>query len=171
MTTNNSTNWSYGLKFVQLMKNRAFHDGIKQTPYEALFGVKMRLDLKTSSLPGDLINSMESEEQLSELVSSADIVEPVLKKLKVSRELNENAEVEILEISNYDTQENDIFDINEFPIYLENINAELEEDMQLTSTGEESVEIREQLEQRKSQIHDNREAALLNLQVQAEKMK
>ncbi|XP_023310789.1 uncharacterized protein LOC111691755 [Anoplophora glabripennis] len=36
---NNNEHWSEGLRFVQLMKNRAFHSGIKRTPYEALFGL------------------------------------------------------------------------------------------------------------------------------------
>ncbi|XP_049886670.1 KRAB-A domain-containing protein 2-like [Pectinophora gossypiella] len=36
----NSTKWSEGLRYVQFMKNRAFHSGIKQSPYKALFGIE-----------------------------------------------------------------------------------------------------------------------------------
>lgn len=35
---NQTKKWSEGLRFVQLQKNRSYHSGIKQTPYEALFG-------------------------------------------------------------------------------------------------------------------------------------
>ncbi|KAK7602738.1 hypothetical protein V9T40_006712 [Parthenolecanium corni] len=34
---NKTERWSQGLRFVQLMKNRAYHSGIKKTPYEAMF--------------------------------------------------------------------------------------------------------------------------------------
>ncbi|KAG2466072.1 GRAA protein, partial [Polypterus senegalus] len=51
--------WSKGIPFVQLMKNRAFHSGIQRTPYEALFGCKVKLSqnaqlgksISTLSLP------------------------------------------------------------------------------------------------------------------------
>ncbi|KAJ8946081.1 hypothetical protein NQ314_008981 [Rhamnusium bicolor] len=36
MQDNNTTNWSKGLAFVQFMKNRALHSGIKQSPYQAM---------------------------------------------------------------------------------------------------------------------------------------
>lgn len=43
MQDNDNSHWSEGLRFVQLMKNRAFHAGIKQSPYEALFGCKVKV--------------------------------------------------------------------------------------------------------------------------------
>lgn len=67
LITNETTKWSEGLKFIQLMKNRTFHEEIKQTPYEALFGMKMKLGLKTSNLPMELIEELETEEQLEQL--------------------------------------------------------------------------------------------------------
>ncbi|XP_023312526.1 KRAB-A domain-containing protein 2-like [Anoplophora glabripennis] len=39
---NDSTKWSEGLRYVQFMKNPAFHSGIKQSPYKALFGIEPR---------------------------------------------------------------------------------------------------------------------------------
>ncbi|KHJ40188.1 integrase core domain protein [Trichuris suis] len=59
--------WSEGLRFVQLMKNRAFHSGIKRTPYEALFGCKAEVGLATSSLPQDVLQDIQTEEQLEEM--------------------------------------------------------------------------------------------------------
>ncbi|GFU55536.1 KRAB-A domain-containing protein 2 [Trichonephila clavipes] len=38
MQDDKSDHWSEGWRFVQFMKNRAHHSGIKGTPYEALFG-------------------------------------------------------------------------------------------------------------------------------------
>ncbi|GFN78384.1 integrase core domain protein [Plakobranchus ocellatus] len=40
-----------GYGSVQLMKNRAFHSGIKRTPYEALFGCKAKVGITKSYLP------------------------------------------------------------------------------------------------------------------------
>jgi transposase InsO family protein len=34
---NETTKWSEGLRFVQFMKNRSFHSGIRRSPYEAVF--------------------------------------------------------------------------------------------------------------------------------------
>ncbi|KFD48312.1 hypothetical protein M514_10804 [Trichuris suis] len=59
--------WSEGLRFVQLMKNRAFHSRIKRTPYEALFGCKAEVGLATSSLPQDVLQDIQTEEQLEEM--------------------------------------------------------------------------------------------------------
>ena len=36
---NNTAHWVEGLHFVQFMKNRAYHQGIKRSPYEAMFGI------------------------------------------------------------------------------------------------------------------------------------
>jgi hypothetical protein len=60
--------WSEGLRFVQLMKNRAYHSGIKRTPYEALFGCKAKVGLTTSSLPQDVLQDIQSEEQLEKII-------------------------------------------------------------------------------------------------------
>lgn len=43
--------WSEGLQFIQLMKNRVYHSEIRRKPYKALFGCKLTLGLTTSSFP------------------------------------------------------------------------------------------------------------------------
>lgn len=70
MQDNNNCHWKEGLRFVQLMKNRAFHSGIKRSPYEALFGRKMKVGLKDSNLAQDLIQNVENEEDLDDVINS-----------------------------------------------------------------------------------------------------
>lgn len=71
MSDNNSVQWAEGLPYVQFMKNRAFHSGIKQSPYKAMFGIEPRVGLTTSSLPIDVISSLEKEEDLEEVIAAA----------------------------------------------------------------------------------------------------
>jgi len=49
------------------MKNRALHSGIKMSPYEALFGCKVKVGLSTSNLPKEVVDNLENEEQLLEI--------------------------------------------------------------------------------------------------------
>ncbi|GBN43655.1 hypothetical protein AVEN_199299-1 [Araneus ventricosus] len=67
MQDNKSYRWSEGLHFVQFMKNRAYHCGIKRTLYEALFGCKPKLGLTTSFLPEDVLKDINTEEQLEKV--------------------------------------------------------------------------------------------------------
>jgi hypothetical protein len=46
------------------MKNRVLHSGIKMSPYEALFGWKVKIGLSTSKLLKEVIDNLENEEQL-----------------------------------------------------------------------------------------------------------
>jgi hypothetical protein len=64
MQTNKTTNWSRGLWEVQFCKNRALHEGIKRSPYEAMFGVKAKVGLSTLLLPAEVINHVTTEEEL-----------------------------------------------------------------------------------------------------------
>lgn len=70
MQTNNSKSWSEGLRFVQLMKNRAFHSGIKRSPYQAMFGSDIKIRLSTSILPPETINNISSEEDLENVLQN-----------------------------------------------------------------------------------------------------
>ena len=64
MHDNNSTEWPVGLKFVQFCKNTSHHAGINQTPYEALFGIKPRIGLRSSPLPDQVLERLVSEDDL-----------------------------------------------------------------------------------------------------------
>lgn len=70
MQEQNTSQWSQGLRFIQLMKNRAYHSGIKTTPYEALFGCKIKIGLNTSNLPKEIIENIETEEDLTAITES-----------------------------------------------------------------------------------------------------
>jgi len=69
METNNTTKWSEGLRFVQAMKNRTYHEGIKCSPYEAMFGVPMQLGIANSVLPRNLTIKMTTEEDLEKVIN------------------------------------------------------------------------------------------------------
>ena len=58
--------WSQGLRFVQYMKNRALHAGIKRSPYEAMFGVPARVGLERTGLPTDLCHLLQDENDLEQ---------------------------------------------------------------------------------------------------------
>ena len=66
MADNNNNHWSEGLPFVQLSKNLAYHDGIKISPYEAMFGVPPRRGLVSSCIPRAELDNLETEEDLEE---------------------------------------------------------------------------------------------------------
>ncbi|XP_022163806.1 KRAB-A domain-containing protein 2-like, partial [Myzus persicae] len=63
MQEQNTSQWSQGLCFIQIMKNRAYHSGIKTTPYEALrvFGCKIKIGLNTSNLPDEVVENIKTE--------------------------------------------------------------------------------------------------------------
>ncbi|XP_060858218.1 KRAB-A domain-containing protein 2-like isoform X1 [Metopolophium dirhodum] len=63
MQSNNTNKWSEGLRFVQFMKNKALHSGIKRSPYEAMFGSVPKTGLSSSLLPKVILRKMESEEE------------------------------------------------------------------------------------------------------------
>ena len=64
LSDNNSKEWTTGIKFVQFHKNSAHHAGIKCLPYSAMFGSEARIGLTSSSLPNELMSTIESEADL-----------------------------------------------------------------------------------------------------------
>ncbi|XP_045446150.1 uncharacterized protein LOC123654245 [Melitaea cinxia] len=63
-TTNCCNRCVNGLKFVQFMKNIAFHSGIKQSPYQVMFGTEPKVGLTTSNLLLEIISGLHNEEDL-----------------------------------------------------------------------------------------------------------
>ncbi|KAK7605083.1 hypothetical protein V9T40_006941 [Parthenolecanium corni] len=64
MKDNSTTAWSKGLRFVQFMKNRSLHSGIKRSPYEAMFGVTPKVGLSDAPLPESVLCTLKTEEDL-----------------------------------------------------------------------------------------------------------
>ncbi|XP_068242266.1 KRAB-A domain-containing protein 2-like [Palaemon carinicauda] len=65
MGDNDTNDWSIGIKFVQFQKNSSFHSGIGRAPYTAmLFGCDAKVDLATSSFPQEIIQRMQTEDDL-----------------------------------------------------------------------------------------------------------
>ena len=58
LQSNSTTYWDDDLRFIQVMKNRAYQDGIKCSSYEAMFGQPMKVGLKTSNLADDAIDDI-----------------------------------------------------------------------------------------------------------------
>ena len=45
LQSNSTTHQGHGLRFVQVMKNRVYHEGIKYLPYETMFGQPVKVGL------------------------------------------------------------------------------------------------------------------------------
>ncbi|KAK2577041.1 hypothetical protein KPH14_012866, partial [Odynerus spinipes] len=48
---------------------------IRQSPYEAMFGVKAKRGIASSFLPGEQIANIETEEQLEEIANTSETEE------------------------------------------------------------------------------------------------
>lgn len=68
MKDNKTTQWAQGLKFIQFMKNRSLHSGIKQAPYKAMFGFIPRIGLSSSKLPSEIIKNIQTEDDLHDVL-------------------------------------------------------------------------------------------------------
>jgi len=69
MNDNKTTEWSWGLKFVQFMKNSSYHAGIDVSPFKAMFGVEAKVGLQSTSLPDEIIKMISSEEELIQITA------------------------------------------------------------------------------------------------------
>lgn len=61
---NKTTKWSECLRFIQVMKNWELHDRIKQSPYEVMFGIPVKINLEITFLPREIWDRLESEENV-----------------------------------------------------------------------------------------------------------
>lgn len=102
--------WSEGLRFVQLMKNRAFHSGIKRSPYEALFGCKARVGLSTSSLPDDVLQDVETEEELEKIIESVQTTQQQEERRDESMQEAQDESMQEAQLPAEDIDENAIYD-------------------------------------------------------------
>ena len=73
MQDNQSTSLSNGLKFIQFLKNRAFHYVIKRSPYKTMFGCAARVRLSTTSIPKEALNLLVDENQLQNTLTAMNV--------------------------------------------------------------------------------------------------
>jgi hypothetical protein len=78
MRENNSTSWKVGLQFVQFNKNNSHHSGINRTPYKAMFGSGLKMDLTSSPLPQEMLSTFSTEEDLVAHVEIKQTHDPTL---------------------------------------------------------------------------------------------
>ena len=134
------------------MKNRAYHEGIKCSPYKAMFGQPMKVGLKTTNLPDYAIDEIFVEEELEKIISSQD-----------GDEQNDPTEDPTL-------AENDLPDITDAEgSVLEFQEETCEEDVQSTEMVTEIAHSPSICAQRKNKIIENRKT-VSNLQTRAFKM-
>lgn len=72
MTDNQTTRLSVGPRFVQFMKNRAHNAAVKRSPYQVMFGVEPRAGLNSTSVPNDLVDLLQTEDDVSAFASAED---------------------------------------------------------------------------------------------------
>ena len=72
LQSNSTTHWDDGLRFIQVMKNRVYHEGIKYSLYEAMFRQPMKVELETPNLPDDAIDDIFGEEESEKIISGQD---------------------------------------------------------------------------------------------------
>lgn len=52
------------------MKNRSLHHGIKCSPYEAMFGTRAKIGLKSTPLPESIIYKLKTDDDLETELNS-----------------------------------------------------------------------------------------------------
>ena len=63
-----TTHWGGGLRFVLVIKNRAYHEGIKCSLCEVMLGQPMKVGLKRSNILDDATEDVLTEEELEKVV-------------------------------------------------------------------------------------------------------
>ncbi|KAF0733683.1 Uncharacterized protein FWK35_00034346 [Aphis craccivora] len=99
LTDNKTNKWSEELKFIQFMKNRSLHHGIKCSPYEAMFGTRTKIGLKSKSLLESIIHKLNTDNDLEAALNSINTnhgkkteIQP--KEISVDTSTAENIDIE-----------------------------------------------------------------------------
>ncbi|XP_031334186.1 KRAB-A domain-containing protein 2-like [Photinus pyralis] len=101
MHDNNSKKWSIGLQFLQWQKNISFHRTIGRSPYKALLGSDPKLGLTSSNIPLSLAKTIETEEELQEILNDRPAeAEELLNCENVSENVDNDGENEENDIEN-----------------------------------------------------------------------
>lgn len=99
MRDNKTAAWSYGLAFVQWGVNTIYHEAIKMTPYEAVFGQKPRMGLATK-VPRELLENIMTgtlEEDMLDMLFDPSTT-PTTISTHTTLEYRNDEDVEVLNI-------------------------------------------------------------------------
>ncbi|XP_060856078.1 KRAB-A domain-containing protein 2-like [Metopolophium dirhodum] len=124
MQDEKNRHWSKGLRIIQLMKNRAYHSGIKMSPCEAIFGCKIKIGLNTSNLPHDVISMIENKEQLAELITE--------QSQNIENEVSADTEHITEQPQNIENEVSETEKITEQPQNIENETSDTEQQLATT---------------------------------------
>ncbi|KAM4707160.1 baculoviral IAP repeat-containing protein 1-like [Discoglossus pictus] len=64
--------------------NTTYHEGIRQSPYEAMFGIKAKRGIASSFLPSEQIANIKTEEQLEEIANTFETEEQLEETVNTS---------------------------------------------------------------------------------------
>ena len=78
------------------MKNRAYHAGIRRSPYDALFGSKVEVGLSTSRVPQDILENIVTEEELDDIVNTIEESENEFEELFPNMNLKYKSKITFL---------------------------------------------------------------------------
>ena len=160
LQSNLTTHWGDGLGFLQVMKNRAYHEGIKCSSYEAMFGQPLKVELKRSNLPDDATEDIFSEEELEKVVSG-----------KHGDEQNNLSEdpVEEIHVEAPNGLRNDLVDMKG-AVFVDVQKETVAEDLPSTEMVTEVARSPSMCVKRKNKIIEKRKTVKNNLKTQAFKM-
>ena len=82
------------IKFVQFQKNSSHHSGINCTPYSDMFGCEARIGITSSSLPAEVIATLQSEDDLFATVNGDNVAAQNLAPSTVSADATTDLEPE-----------------------------------------------------------------------------
>ncbi|CAG9561120.1 unnamed protein product [Danaus chrysippus] len=172
MQDNNTTNWSNGIRFVQFMKNRALHSGIKQSPYKAMFGIEPRVGLMTSTLPRDVIEDIRDEDDLENALNKINMTDST-DTAETEPVASRSGEHQIITGAKQKAAESSSKTSEESPVEVEASQYDIEagastaEEPLIIPPNDKDIEVITNVNQ---QIMTSREAAHQNLKKQARRM-
>lgn len=118
MQDNQTSQWSKGLRFVQLMKNKTFDSGIKRTPYEAFFRKTLQLGLTTSNIPQEKLLNVQEEDELVEIINKSSTTKDYTEV--IHEEFCEVMQEDIVVSSSNEIKHNSGNELSEEPIVVKN---------------------------------------------------
>jgi hypothetical protein len=97
MRDNKSLKWSIGCKFVQLQKNHCHHSANKCSPYKATFRIETPLGLRSTVIPIEKWNEMNTAKELFDICG-----------------INFEGEYSVFNGEDPDEEDFDVFDLNSY---------------------------------------------------------